>query len=104
MSAEHTLTVRIGDAGGACFAGCPTRHRPDKVEKCHVFVLLLVLVLGQTLLEKLVDDKVNHCLTNPPPGGCQSLPETEYTTLGAYPPYHHGKTRMGPVKLQPSLH
>ena len=96
--------MRIGDTGGAGLAGRSTRHEANKIQGRLVSVLLLVLLLGQTLLEELVDDKVYHGLTDPPPRGRQSLPEAEDPALRVNPPDHHRQTRVGPVELQPRLH
>ena len=95
--------MRIGDAGGAGLAGGPARHEPEEIDHSLVGLLLLVLVLGQTLLEELVDDEVYHCLTDPPPRGSQTLPEAEDAALGVDPPHHHGQAAVRPVQLQPGL-
>ena len=95
--------MRVGDAGGAGLAGGPARHEPEEIDHSLVGLLLLVLVLGQALLEELVDDEVYHCLTDPPPRGSQTLPEAEDAALGVDPAHHHGQAAVRPVQLQSGL-
>ena len=96
--------MRVGDAGGAGLAGGPARHEPEEIDHSLVGLLLLVLVLGQALLEELIDDEVYHCLTDPPPGRGYSFPEAKDPALGMNPPEDLRKSRLGPVKLQPRLY
>ena len=96
--------MRIRDNGGACFTGRPARHVTEEGEPGFVRFSVPVLVLLKLLLERLVDDPVYHCLTDPPPGSGYSLPEAKDPALGMNPPEDLRKSRLGPVKLQPRLY
>ena len=95
--------MRIGNTGGAGLAGGATRHEAHEVQDRLLRVLLLVLMVRQAFLQELVDDEVYDCLTDPPPGGRQTLPEAEQSALCVNPPDDHGKVTVGPIKLESGL-
>ena len=57
----------------------------------------------QALFQVLVDDKVDHGLTDAPPGCGEALPEASDSALRMNPSYHRGKGRLATIKLQPGL-
>ena len=91
----------IGHAGGAGLANGSTRHEPHEVE-CGPLLApppatVALLPLRQALLQVLVDDEVDHGLTDAPPGGGEALPEALHSALSMDSPYHGGQAGVAAV-------
>ena len=71
--------MRIGDTGGTGLGGGPAHHEASKVHDGLVAALLLLLVVGEALLQELVDDKMDDGFADAPPGGGHPLPEPSDT-------------------------
>jgi hypothetical protein len=97
----------VSHTGGAGLAGGTAHHDPQEVYHRQLVGLVptpvRLLSSRQALLQVLVDDKVDHGLTDAPPGGGEALPESLQSALRMDPSYHRGKGGPAAVQLEPGL-
>jgi hypothetical protein len=99
--------MRVGHTGGAGLACGAAHHDPEEVEHRQLVRLVptpvRLLSSRQALLQVLVDDKVDHGLTDAPPRGGEALPEALQSALRMDPSYDRRKGGLTAVQLEPGL-